>query len=83
MARTLQLPLGMITKVEELKDRIEAKKHELQARLAANKADVRAEAAEQRDRIQRKLNELEEHLKGGWDRVSDQVASKLNQWLKS
>jgi hypothetical protein len=22
------------------------------------------------------------HLKGGWEKITDQVSSKLNQWLK-
>ncbi len=71
-----------MTRMEELKDRIEAKKHELLAKLSALKADGRAEVKAQHDKLRTKLHELEQHLKGGWDKVTDDVAAKLNEWLK-
>ena len=73
----------MNPKTNELKDRIEAKKHELLARLSELKADTRAEAAEQRDTIARKLDQLEDDLRDGWDNVSEKVSAKLNDWLKN
>jgi hypothetical protein len=72
-----------MNKTNELKDRIEAKKHELLARLSELKADTRAEAAEQREKLSAKLSQLEESLKDGWENVSDKVSSKLNEWLKN
>ena len=71
----------MLTKTEELKNRVEAKRHLLQARLAELKADTRSEAAEMRASIKKRLDEAEEAVKDGWDKLSDAVASKLNQWL--
>lgn len=71
----------MIEKDRELKDRIEARKHDLLAKLNDLKADSRAEAREQRDRLKRELDELELHLKGGWDKMSDAVRGKLDSWL--
>lgn len=71
----------MTIKKEELKDRINARKHELQAKLSELKADSRHEAAEARDGISARLRELEDMLKDGWDRVSDATAAKLNSWL--
>jgi len=77
LARPLQSKAPMSIKTDELKDRIEAKKHELLARLNELKADSRAEAAEQRSKIKVKLDELEDTLKEGWDKA----AAKLNTWL--
>jgi hypothetical protein len=71
----------MLDKSEELRDRIESRKHELLAKYNELKADGRKEASEARDRIKARLDELEQHLKGGWNKVSDDVASKLNTWL--
>jgi uncharacterized protein YdhG (YjbR/CyaY superfamily) len=67
----------MGNKTEELKDRIEAKKHELLARLSELKADSRAEAREQQSRIKLKLDELEGYLKEGVDKAQ----LKINEWL--
>jgi hypothetical protein len=71
----------MLDKSEELRDRIESRKHELLAKYNELKADGRKEASEARDRIKARLDELEQHLKGGWNKVSDDVASKLSTWL--
>ena len=73
----------MAIKTEELKNRIEAKKHELMASLANSKADAAGEAADKRQSAEKKLRELEGYLKDGWDRVTDQISNKLNDWLKS
>ena len=74
--------IPMMNKTEELKDRVEAKRHELLAKLNELKADARAEAQEQHHRVREKLSELERTLKDGWDKVSNDVAAKLNEWLK-
>ncbi|MGH9886352.1 MAG: hypothetical protein ACREBE_12535 [bacterium] len=71
----------MLGKSEELRDRIEARKHELLAKLNELKADSRRDAADARTRVKAKLDELETHLKNGWDKVSDDVRTKLNTWL--
>ncbi len=71
----------MLNKSDELKDRIDAKRHELSARLSELKADTRHEAAEARDKIKARLDEVEQYLKDGWERVSDAVKGKLNDWL--
>jgi len=61
----------------ELKDRIEAKKHELMSRLSELKADSRAEAREQSAKIKLHLDEVEDYIKEGWDKAT----VKLNEWL--
>ena len=71
----------MLTKREELKDRIEARRHAMQAKLSELKADTRKEAAEARDKLERSLDELAETVKDGWDNMSDAVRDKLNRWL--
>lgn len=71
----------MLDKSDELKDRIEARKHELLAKYNELKADGRKEAGQKRDQIKAKLDELETDLKEGWDKVSDNVRAKLNKWL--
>ena len=71
-----------MTEKEELKNRIKAKQHELEARFEELKADSRAEAREERDKLRTRLNELQEAIKGGWDNITDRVAAKLNDWLK-
>lgn len=73
--------LRMLDKSDELRDRIEARKHELLAKYNELKADTRRDAADARTRVKSKLDELEVHLKSGWDKVSDDVRTKLNKWL--
>jgi len=71
----------MISKTDELKDRIEARRHQLMAKLSELKADTRKDASEAADKIKQGLSDLEETLKDGWDNVSDAVRTKLNAWL--
>lgn len=66
----------------ELKDRVEAKKHDLLAKLNTLKADAREESREQAEGMKKRLEELEETLKDGWENVSEKVSGKLNEWLK-
>lgn len=71
----------MLDTKDELRDRIEARKHDLLARLHELKADTRHEAIEARDAAKSKLDELEQYLQAGWDKVSDATRAKLNNWL--
>ena len=71
----------MLGKSDELRDRIEARKHELLAKLHELKADGRRDASDAHTRVKARLDELELHLKNGWDKVSDDVRTKLNTWL--
>ncbi|HEY0483850.1 MAG TPA: hypothetical protein VGD37_40300 [Kofleriaceae bacterium] len=66
---------------DELRDRVEARKHELLAKYNDLKADSRHEAAEARTRIKARLDELELQLKAGWAKVNADVRSKINDWL--
>lgn len=71
----------MMDKSDELRDRVEARKHELLAKYNDLKADSRHEAIELRGRLKARLDELELHLKAGWDKASAEVRTTLNQWL--
>ena len=71
----------MSIRTDELKDRVEARKHELLAKFNELKADTRREAAETRDSIKKKLDEVEAYLAKGWDDLNDSVKAKLNTWL--
>lgn len=73
--------LGMADK-DELRDRVEARKHELLAKYNELKADSRREASEARARLKARLDELELHLKSGWDKISADVRTKLGRWLE-
>ena len=72
----------MLDKSDELRDRIEARKHELLAKYNELKADTRKEAGDTRNRVKARLDELEAQLKLGWDKVTDDVRVKLNHWLE-
>jgi hypothetical protein len=68
---------------KELKDRIQAKKKELESKLYEARADARAEARQKVESLQGKLDKLNDYLKEGWDNMSEDVAAKLNEWLKN
>lgn len=72
----------MMNKSDELKDRVEARKHELLSRYNELKADSRHEAMQLRTKLKMKLDELEQDLKSGWDRIDDSMRAKLNKWLE-
>ena len=71
----------MLKNKDELKDRFEAKQKSLSAKLAELKADGRHEAIESRGKIEQKLQEAKEFLKDGWDRITEPMAAKMNDWL--
>jgi DNA-binding transcriptional MerR regulator len=71
-----------MSQTDELKNRVEAKKLSLQAKIKELQADTQATSREQAQKLQAKLDSLNESIKGGWDEVTDAVAGKLNEWLK-
>jgi hypothetical protein len=79
----LQMFGVMSMKTDALKDRVEARKHELLAKFNDLKADTRTDAGDAKAKVKHKLDELEIALKEGWDRLSDQTCAKLDQWLKN
>jgi hypothetical protein len=81
LVSSVHIEPGMSSSGDELRDRVEARKHELLAKYNELKADARHEAAEARARLKTRLDELELQLKSGWTRMSDDVRTRLNQWL--
>jgi hypothetical protein len=73
--------VGMTLRTEELKNRVAAKQKQLQARLAELKADGAKTVADERDRIQAKLAELDQTMRDGWESVTDTAAKKISEWL--
>lgn len=71
----------MTTSTNELKLRVEQRKHQMLARIAELEADTAHEAGVVRAKVMLALDELEEVLKDGWDKVSDKVTARLNAWL--
>lgn len=71
-----------MSKIDELKDRIEARKHEMLAKYNDMKADTRAETSVKRTAMKARLEELELYLKEGWDKMSDATRAKLDKWLE-
>lgn len=71
----------MQTHIEDLKTRIELRRDQMHARLGALKADTRVEAQAARAKIKQELQELEEHIKTGWENLTDAVRTKLHAWL--
>jgi hypothetical protein len=67
---------------DELKNRVEAKKLKLQAKIKELKADASSASRDEADKLQVKLDGLSESVKDGWDDLTDAISGKLNQWLK-
>ncbi len=67
---------------EELKNRVEAKKLRLQAKLKELQANASSDSREEIKKLEARLDALSESVKDGWDDLTEKVSSKLNQWLK-
>jgi ribosome recycling factor len=66
----------------ELKLRVDAKINEIKAQLGTLAADTTGEAQKRKQQLEAKLKDAETELKSGWDKLTDQAVSKLNEWLK-
>ncbi len=67
---------------DELKNRIEAKKLSLRAKIKELQADGQSASREEAKKLEARLDSLADSVKDGWDNLSDAVAGKLNDWLK-
>jgi hypothetical protein len=65
-----------------LKNRVVAEQKKLEARLSELKADALGKAADERDRLKARLDDLKMTLKSGWDSLTDETQKRLNDWLK-
>jgi hypothetical protein len=66
---------------EALRKKIEAKRSQLEADLSQMRGYALGTAEEHKDRIERKLRQLEVALKDGWEQLSENGARKLDAWL--
>jgi len=66
----------------ELKLRVEAKINEIKAQLGTLAADTTGEAQKRKQQLAARLKDAEAEIKAGWEKMTDQAASKLNEWLK-
>lgn len=68
--------------VEELKAKVKTKRAELEAKLEKAIAETQGRAAGAKSEIKKKLAELDHHIKGGWENITEKTAAKINEWLK-
>jgi len=73
----------MLTEKDKLRDNVAARRKELQAHLARLGANTRTAAADEKDRIEAKLRELDTALRDGWEHLTESTAAQLNRWLKN
>jgi hypothetical protein len=71
-----------MSRSDELKTRIEAKKLRLRAKIKELQADGQSTSREEAKKLEAKLDSLSKSMKGGFDNLSEAVAGKLNDWLK-
>jgi len=72
----------MADRKAELKQRVEAKKKELEAKLAQVKADVHGAKNDEAERLEKKLKDVTDVLKSDWDKLTETGAARINEWLK-
>lgn len=71
----------MLKEKEILKDRVEAKRKELEARLSELKADTREGSSEKIKEVREALDDLGAAAKEGWDNLSELAAKRINEIL--
>lgn len=70
-----------MSEMNQLKDRVAARRKELEAKLHTLRADTRQKASEEATEIEAKLEQMKEAVKDGWDRLSEASSKKLNKLL--
>lgn len=68
---------------QELRERLEAKKHEWQAELQRLKNDSSEEASKRQAEVEAKISEAQTYLGEKWDSLTEQLAGKVNNLLSS
>ena len=67
---------------DELKLRVEARKKQLEADLLKARAAAHGKTNDAVEAIERKLKGLGEALESGWDALTEATSKKLSDWLK-
>jgi len=71
-----------MTQTQELKHRAQAKRKELEARLHEMQADAHSAKSDAMETIKRKLDDLQDAAREGWDNLSEATAKRVNDALK-
>jgi len=61
---------------------VEAKINEIKAQMGTLAADATGETQKRKQQLEARLKDAEAEIKGGWEKITDLAASKLNEWLK-
>lgn len=72
----------MSNQKDELVSRLKAKKKALEADLAQLNADTQGDVNEKREKIKSNLNELSSMISETSENFSENIAKKINEWLK-
>lgn len=67
---------------QQLKDRIEAKRKHIEARILELKADASEKSHAKAKELEHELRDLKRYLSDGYENLQDATVSKLNEWLK-
>jgi hypothetical protein len=71
-----------MSRTDELKLRVEARKKELEADLLRARAAAQGAKSDAVDALERKLKSLGETIGSSWDSLTEATAKKLSDWLK-
>jgi hypothetical protein len=72
----------MVDRTTELKSRVQARRSELEARLKQLRADTQGAVNDEMENLETRLSRLDDILKDGWERISQETVHRLNEWLK-
>ncbi len=72
----------MSDQTKEIKDRVDAKRKRVEAKIHELKADGREENRKQADQLQKQLNDAMQAVQNGYDNLKEDTAAALNNWLK-
>lgn len=72
----------MTSQDKELKDRVEAKRKRIEARIHELKADSAEASRKKIESLQQELNEVTDAIRDGYENLSDKAMAKVNEWLK-
>ncbi len=71
-----------MSRKDELKLRVEAKKKQLEADLLKARAAAHGAKSDAVEAIEKKLKGLGDALGAGWDAITEATSKKLSDWLK-
>jgi len=67
---------------QELKLRVDARSTSSRPSWGPWRPTGTAEAQKRKEQLEASLTDAQAHIKDGWEKITDQASSKLNEWLK-